>query len=30
MTTTVPKSDREATEAFAGRVFDSILGLIDV
>ena len=30
MTATVPETDPEATEAFAGRVFESILGLIDV
>ena len=30
MTTNVVKADAESTEAFAGRVFESILGLMDV
>jgi 2-polyprenyl-3-methyl-5-hydroxy-6-metoxy-1,4-benzoquinol methylase len=30
MTTNVVKADAESTEAFAGRVFESVLGLIDV
>jgi 2-polyprenyl-3-methyl-5-hydroxy-6-metoxy-1,4-benzoquinol methylase len=30
MTTTIPKSEAETIEEFAGRIFESILGMIDV